>query len=87
VPPTTPPLALGPTLIEWNGGQRWLRGQLDAQRVRAAAAAVRGHATRFRGGDRKDPAFHPLEPVLARLHQRLKAEFDPSNIFNPGRLH
>lgn len=84
LPPTTPPLALGPTLIEWNGGQRWLRGQLDAQRVRAAAAG--GHATRFRGGDRQGTAFHPLEPVAARLHQRLKAEFDPSGIFNPGRL-
>ena len=86
VPPTTPPLALGPTLIEWNGGQRWLRGRLDAKQVRAAAAAVRGHATRFRGGDPRVPAFHPLEPVLARLNQRLKAEFDPSGIFNPGRL-
>jgi glycolate oxidase FAD binding subunit len=86
VPPTTKPLALGPTLIEWNGGQRWLRGRLDAERVRAAAAGARGHATRFRGGDGKGPTFHPLEPVLARLHQRLKAEFDPAGIFNPGRL-
>ena len=83
---TTPPLALGPTLIEWNGGQRWLRGTLDAARLRAAAAAAGGHATRFRGGNRQAPAFHPLEPLQARLHQRLKAEFDPAGIFNPGRL-
>jgi glycolate oxidase FAD binding subunit len=86
VPPTTPPLGLGATLIEWHGGQRWVFGDLPADEIRARCAAVGGHTTRFRGGIDGIPAFHPLDPVLARLNTRLKAEFDPAGIFNPGRL-
>lgn len=86
VPPTTPPLGLGSTLIEWHGGQRWVSGEVDATALRSKVAAVGGHATRFRGGDARIPAFQALDPVLARLNARLKAEFDPAGIFNPGRL-
>ncbi|MCW2314391.1 hypothetical protein [Rhodoferax antarcticus] len=31
--------------------------------------------------------FHPLNPVLAQIHQRLQAEFDPAGIFNRGRMY
>jgi glycolate oxidase FAD binding subunit len=31
--------------------------------------------------------FQPLQPALARIHERLKASFDPSNVFNPGRMY
>ncbi len=86
VPPTTPPLGLGATLIEWHGGQRWVTGDVDATALRSKVAAVGGHATRFRGGDASIPAFQALDPVPARLNARLKAEFDPAGIFNPGRL-
>jgi glycolate oxidase FAD binding subunit len=85
VPPTTPPLGLGATLIEWHGGQRWLVGDIDATALRSRVAAVGGHATRFRGSDRVS-AFQALDPVLARLNTRLRSEFDPASIFNPGRL-
>ena len=61
-------------------------GDRPADEVRARCAAVGGHSTRFRGGDARTPAFQTLEPVLARLNARLKAEFDPAGIFNPGRL-
>lgn len=90
VPPTTPPLGLGRTLIEWNGGQRWLVAGCDAAtaaRMRDAAAAVGGHATRFRGGDNGVAAFHPLPRALAALNMRLKQAFDPAGIFNVGGLH
>ncbi|MDH4115502.1 MAG: glycolate oxidase subunit GlcE, partial [Burkholderiaceae bacterium] len=40
----------------------------------------------FRGGDRR-ATFHPLPPALAAIHRRLKAEFDPAGIFNPGRMY
>jgi glycolate oxidase FAD binding subunit len=30
--------------------------------------------------------FEPLKPPLDRIHRRLKAEFDPAGILNPGRL-
>jgi glycolate oxidase FAD binding subunit len=86
VPPTTPPLGLGATLIEWHGGQRWIRGEPVAEQLRQRCAAVGGHATRFRGGDARIPAFQPLAPAVARISARLKAEFDPAGIFNPGRL-
>jgi glycolate oxidase FAD binding subunit len=86
VPPTTGPLDLGATLIEWNGGQRWVWSEAPADKVRARVEAAGGHATQFRGGDRR-ATFHPLPPALAAIHRRLKAEFDPAGIFNPGRLY
>jgi glycolate oxidase FAD binding subunit len=88
VPPSAPPLDLdGPVLIEWGGAQRWVRTMLPAARVREIATAHRGHATLFRGGDRAAGAFTPLSPPLAAIHRRLKAEFDPAGVFNPGRLY
>jgi glycolate oxidase FAD binding subunit len=87
VPPTTPPLTLsGETLIEWGGAQRWLRSDLPADTIRATVAAVGGHATLFRGGDRHATVFHPLSPALESLHRRIKEKFDPYNILNPHRM-
>jgi glycolate oxidase FAD binding subunit len=86
VPPTTGPLDLGATLIEWNGGQRWVWSDAPAEKLRARVEAAGGHATQFRGGERRS-TFHPLPPALAAIHRRLKAEFDPAGIFNPGRLY
>ena len=80
----------GEQLIEWGGAQRWLKVDADAdmaQRIRRTAAAVGGHATLFRGGDKNVGVFHPLAPAVAKIHERLKASFDPSNIFNPGRMY
>ena len=84
-----PPQALGPTLIEWGGAQRWLRGG-DARAVRAAAVKAGGHATLFRAEDALKTAagvFQPLPQALARIHRNLKHAFDPQGVFNPGRLY
>jgi glycolate oxidase FAD binding subunit len=86
LPSTAPALNLpGAQLIEWGGAQRWLRTHLPAAEIRALAAACGGHATRFRGGERRD-VFTPLPAPLAAIHRRLKAEFDPAGIFNRGRM-
>lgn len=88
LPSTTEALKLGGVqLIEWGGAQRWLRSELDAAAIRRAVCAAGGHATLFRGGDKSGGVFQPLEPAIARIHQRLKDSFDPAHIFNPGRLY
>jgi len=91
VPAVTRPLGLGPTLIEWGGAQRWLCGPQSAQRVRQAAALAGGHATLFRAVSvdeaRASGVFHPLSTPVAAIHRRLKNEFDPEGVFNPGRMY
>ena len=86
VPPTSTPLNLGSTLIEWRGAQRWIWSTSPAIEIRAKVQAAGGHATAFRHHDRND-VFHPLAPALMQIHQRLKKEFDPAGIFNPGRMY
>lgn len=82
-----PPLAVpGDWLLDWGGAQRWLKTESSAGLVRAQAAAQGGHATAFRGHARDVPVFHPLHAPLQRLHDRLKAAFDPTSVFNRGRL-
>jgi glycolate oxidase FAD binding subunit len=87
VPPTTPPLGLpGEQLIEWGGAQRWVCSAAPASLVRDAAARAGGHATLFRG-DKGAGAFAPLKAPLDRIHRELKKAFDPSGVFNPGRMY
>ncbi len=91
LPKTTPPLGLaksGP--FEWGGGQRWLSGEIDPGAVRAAAAEAGGHAVLFRAPESlrcRVGAFAVPAPAVLELHRRVKRVFDPSGIFNPGRLY
>jgi glycolate oxidase FAD binding subunit len=91
VPSTVGAVVLGsPQLIEGSGAQRWLRAPGDAataDRIRATVRAAGGHATLFRGGDKSIGVFQPLAPPIARIHERLKAGFDPAGLFNPGRMY
>jgi glycolate oxidase FAD binding subunit len=88
VPSTAPALSINePSLIEWSGALRWLRTRRTAEQVRECAKQAGGHATLFRGGERAAGAFTPLSAPLAAIHRRLKAQFDPANIFNRGRLY
>lgn len=77
----------GDTLIDWGGALRWMRTGAPAAEIRAAATRAGGHATLFRGGDRTGAVFHPLAPAVRKLHERLKAAFDPAGIFNSGRMY
>lgn len=88
VPSVTPPVVLpGVQLIEWGGAQRWLKTDETATTIRAAAEKSGGHASLFRGGDKSVGVFHPLAPPVAKIHRNLKAAFDPSGIFNRGRMY
>jgi len=77
---------------DWQGGLVWLRLHDDPE-----AALVRhlvrklggGHATLVRAGPAWRaalPVFEPQPPALAALSARLKQEFDPKGILNPGRM-
>jgi glycolate oxidase FAD binding subunit len=84
-------LPVGPMLIEWGGSQRWLAFESRDQAMQYlnthqdAIKAQGGSVSIFR--DRQGQSqFAPLDAVSMKIHQRLKAEFDPHNVFNRGRL-
>ena len=77
----------GPTLIDWGGAQRWVRGTHSREALERAAIDAGGHVTLFRGGDRSAEVRSPLSAVEQGLQQRLKKSFDPDGILNPGRLY
>jgi glycolate oxidase FAD binding subunit len=84
--------------IDWGGGLLWL--QIDAVTESAAAAAIarkiraalpghHGHATLVRASAetrRAVDVFHPQAPALAALSSRVKSQFDPKQVLNPGRM-
>ena len=78
---------------DWQGGLIWLSmemGEAEAELVRAAVRHFGGgHATLVRAAPAiraAVPVFQPQQPALAALSARLKAEFDPKGILNPGRM-
>lgn len=92
LPSTAPALSLdGTLLIEWGGAQRWLFSNAQAEQIRAVAQQLGGHATLYFAAannlmNANTQRFTPLSANLLKIHQRLKQEFDPHGIFNPGRL-
>jgi glycolate oxidase FAD binding subunit len=86
----------GQFMFDWSGGLVWLA--LDPQASQdAGAATIRraisenggGHATLMRAPTEvraRVPVFEPQEKALAALSRRLKAQFDPLGILEPGRL-
>jgi glycolate oxidase FAD binding subunit len=90
LPQTAPVLALPyAQLVEWQGAQRWLWAPASAAaELRAAAASARGHATLFRAGADGAPGvprFSRQSATIETITQRLRQQFDPAGIFNPGR--
>jgi glycolate oxidase FAD binding subunit len=83
---TAAPLDLGPQLIEWNGSLRWVAAPLEAAQAHAAAEKARGHATLFRGNDKRH-GIQKLPAGMLAVHKKLKRAFDPQGILGPGRIH
>jgi glycolate oxidase FAD binding subunit len=87
LPATAPALDLpGKQLVGWGGAERWLKSDAAATEVRARVAAQGGHATLF-GGDKACGVFHPLPEAIMKYQRRLKQQFDPRGILNPGRMY
>ena len=92
VPQTAPVLDLPESpLIEWHGGQRWVRAEAKhADQLRQVAREAGGHATLFIAAYARDTGaiarFDALKPPLDRIHRNLKTQFDPAGIFNPNRM-
>lgn len=86
VPPTTPAWPTWPaTLVEWMGAQRWVWAPLaEGDGLRTLAQQAGGHATLFRppaATPDAAPRFSAPEPTLAALQQRVRAAFDPQQVF------
>jgi glycolate oxidase FAD binding subunit len=81
---------------DWGGGQVWLG--LDpadagadggAETVRTLVQAAGGHATLIAAPESLRNAvevFEPEPPALRALSARVKRNFDPLGLFNPGRM-
>jgi glycolate oxidase FAD binding subunit len=84
--------AAAEAFYDWQGGLVWLKMDADPE-AEALRRLVRahggGHATLVRAAPAVRvavPVFEPQAGALAALSARLKAEFDPRGILNPGRM-
>jgi glycolate oxidase FAD binding subunit len=81
----------GEYVLDWAGGLVWaaLEPAPDAHAERVRGAFKSGHATLMRADDgvrAQIPVFHPQTGALAALLVRVRESYDPSGIFNPGRM-
>ncbi len=86
IKPTAAPLSLGTQLIEWSGGLRWIAADLDPSKAFDTAHKAGGHATLFRGGNKRH-GIQQFSSGLLAVHKKLKRAFDPHGILGPGRIH
>lgn len=81
-------------LFDWAGGLVWLATEAvpanSEPSIRSAVAGAGGHATLIRGAAEARaavPVFQPQPQPLADLSRRVKENFDPKGILNPGRIY
>ncbi|WP_372604197.1 FAD-binding protein [Actibacterium sp.] len=75
-------------IYDWGGGLIWMLVP-EGRDIRPALAGIGGHATLIRASEatRRDiPSFHPEAAPVAALSAKLRAEFDPRGILNPGLM-
>ncbi|MCR4378462.1 MAG: glycolate oxidase subunit GlcE [Rhodospirillales bacterium] len=81
----------GEYVLDWAGGLIWLAvdpaDDAHVNSVRGALAS--GHATLMRATQavrRHVPVFQPQTDALTALTARVRENYDPAGIFNPGRM-
>jgi glycolate oxidase FAD binding subunit len=92
-------LAEAQAFLDWGGGLIWIEAPAPAdiasahaceQQIRAAFAQPGGHAMLVRSSAevrRSVNVFQPQAPALAALSSRVKQQFDPKRVLNPGRMY
>ena len=85
--------------LDWGGGLVWLQSPDAAdlagtlaceQTIRSVLAQSGGHATLMRAPvevRRNVSVFQPQAASLAALSKRVKLQFDPKRVLNPGRMY
>ena len=78
--------------MDWGGGLIWVAVSWaeSASLVRRALGDGGGHATLIRAPGQVRAAvdvFQPQSAALAALAKRVKAQFDPARVLNPGRMY
>jgi glycolate oxidase FAD binding subunit len=77
--------------LDWGGGLIWVATPAPAGALlRAALGATGGHATLIRAPTlvrANADVFHPQPAEMAALTKRVKSQFDPSRVLNPGRMY
>jgi glycolate oxidase FAD binding subunit len=78
---------------DWAGGLIWIAPPVtqdcSAGEIRHAVAAAGGHATMVRAPAAVRASVDPFQPetgALAALTRRVKENFDPKGVLNPGRM-
>lgn len=78
---------------DWQGGLVWIADN-SCENTGAVRQAVRkvggGYATLLQKGAAYDgtiDVFEPQNAAVAALSERIKLQFDPNNILNPGRMY
>lgn len=82
VPPATPVLNIsGHWFYDWAGGLRWLKTTVPAATVFSSVAVHGGIARLFRSAQSSPWPQAELAPHLAQLNARVRAAFDPDELF------
>jgi len=73
-------------LTDWAGSQRWCYSESSAEVVRQQVAQHNGHAEAVYNHTDLSARLQPLDALNKQLHENLKDQFDPHNLFNNGAI-
>ena len=75
--------------MDWGGGRVWVGSDAEDDAVRALAGRLGGEARLVQAPAEmraRIAAFHPRQPGVMALEQRVRRSFDPAGVFATGRF-